>query len=198
MRILLIIVFSLINLNAMKQTSKYETATLGNGCFWCTDAIFERVKGVYNISPGFSGGNVINPSYKEVCTGTTGHAEVVQLNFDPTIITFAEVLEIFFKTHDPTQLNRQGNDVGTQYRSVIFYHSEEQKKIASEIKDKLNKEKIWDKPIVTAIEPFENFYPAEDYHNDYYENNPAQGYCQFVITPKVDKFEKVFKQYLKR
>ncbi len=188
--------FLIINLMNM-QTEKLEITTLGNGCFWCTDAIYTRVKGVKSITPGFSGGSVKNPSYKEVCTGNTGHAEVVQIEFDPSVISFAEILEIYFKTHDPTQLNRQGNDIGTQYRSVIFCHSEEQKKIATEIKEKLEAEKIWDDPIVTQIETFENFYPAEEYHDDYYENNPEQGYCKFVITPKVEKFEKVFKDYLK-
>ncbi len=186
----------ILNLMSM-QTEKLETATLGNGCFWCTDAIYSRVKGVESITPGFSGGSVKNPSYREVCTGNTGHAEVVRIEFDPSIISYAEILEIFFKTHDPTQLNRQGNDVGTQYRSVIFYQSEMQKKIATEIKEKLEAEKIWDKPIVTQIEAFEAFYPAEEYHDDYYENNPNQGYCRFVITPKVEKFEKVFKKYVK-
>ena len=181
----------------MANTKDLQVATLGNGCFWCTEAIFERVEGVTNILPGYSGGHVINPAYKEVTSGRTGHAEVVQFEYDPNKISYAEILEIYFKTHDPTQLNRQGNDVGTQYRSVIFYHTEEQKKVAQEIKDKLEHEMIWDKPIVTAIESFSNFYVAEDYHNDYYENNPNQGYCRYVITPKVEKFEKVFKEYLK-
>jgi peptide-methionine (S)-S-oxide reductase len=187
----------LISCTAMAQDKPYQTATLGSGCFWCTEAILERVKGVSNVEPGYSGGNIIKPSYKEVVSGRTGHAEVVQFDFDSNVISFPEILEIYFKTHDPTQLNRQGNDVGTQYRSVIFYHSEEQKKIAEELKAKLDHEMIWDKPIVTAIEAFSNFYIAEDYHKDYYENNPNQGYCNFVITPKVEKFEKVFKEYLK-
>lgn len=187
----------LLSSSIMAQTTKLQTATLGSGCFWCTEAIFERVEGVSNVQPGFSGGDIINPSYKEVVTGRTGHAEVVQFDYDPAVISYPEILEIYFKTHDPTQLNRQGNDIGTQYRSVIFYHNTEQKKVAEELKSKLDREGIWNKPIVTAIEAFSNFYKAEDYHNDYYANNPNQGYCQYVITPKVEKFEKVFKSYLK-
>jgi peptide-methionine (S)-S-oxide reductase len=181
----------------MAQTNEIQTATLGSGCFWCTEAIFSRVNGVISVKPGYSGGEVKNPSYKEVCTGKTGHAEVIQLQYDPSQISYPAILEIFFKTHDPTQLNRQGNDIGTQYRSVIFYHTNEQKKIAEEVKAKLAHEMIWDKPIVTTIEAYSNFYVAEDYHDNYYENNPNQGYCQFVITPKVEKFEKVFQSYLK-
>jgi peptide-methionine (S)-S-oxide reductase len=184
------------NMNAQQENLK--TATFGGGCFWCTEAIFERVKGVVNVVPGYSGGHVKNPSYREVCNGTTGHAEAIQLTYDESVISYAELLEIFFKTHDPTQLNRQGADAGTQYRSVIFYHSEEQKKIAGEIKNKLENEKIWNAPIVTSIEAFTNFYAAEEYHNNYYDNNTNQGYCQFVITPKIEKFEKVFKDYLKK
>ena len=181
----------------MTQTSKLQTVTLGSGCFWCTEAIFERVEGVENIKPGYSGGETKKPSYKEVCTGNTGHAEVIQLQYNPKVVSFPEILEIFFKTHDPTQLNRQGNDVGTQYRSAIFYHTEEQKKIAEVVKAKLEHEMIWDKPIVTVIEAYSIFYKAEDYHDDYYANNANQGYCQFVITPKVEKFEKVFQSFLK-
>lgn len=179
------------------QADNIQTATLGSGCFWCTEAIFERVKGVTSVEPGYSGGHIKNPAYREVCNGTTGHAEVIQLRFDKSIISYPEILEIFWKTHDPTQLNRQGADIGTQYRSVIFYHSPEQKRIAEELKGKLEKEQIWDEPIVTQIEAFTNFYRAEDYHRDYYENNPNQGYCQFVITPKIAKFEKIFSEYLK-
>ena len=174
-----------------------EVATLGSGCFWCTEAIFESVKGVESAVSGYSGGDVVNPSYKEVCTGRTGHAEVVQVTFDPEVITFAEILEIFFKMHDPTTLNRQGNDVGTQYRSAIFYHTEGQRDTAEKIKQKLNDEKIWDNPIVTEITAYKNFYPAEDYHQEYYQNNKSQPYCNFVITPKYEKFKKVFKDYLK-
>ena len=174
-----------------------EQATFGAGCFWCVETVFSRVEGVQDVRSGYSGGHVKNPSYKEVCTGTTGHAEVCQLTFDPSKITYTELLEIFWKTHDPTTLNRQGNDIGTQYRSVVFYHNAEQKKVAEEMKDKLNIEGIWDNPVVTEIVSFTAFYPAEDYHNDYYEKNPSQPYCSFVITPKVEKFEKIFKDYLR-
>lgn len=180
------------------QNKKTETATFGSGCFWCTEAIFSRVEGVKEVYPGYSGGHVKNPAYREVCDGTTGHAEVVQLKFDPEVIKFSEILKIYWNTHDPTTLNRQGADVGTQYRSVIFYHSDEQKMVAAELKAELDLQKIWENPIVTVIEEYSNFYKAEDYHDDYYENNPNQGYCRFVITPKVEKFEKVFKDFLKK
>jgi peptide-methionine (S)-S-oxide reductase len=180
-----------------ENVESIQTATLGSGCFWCSEAIFERVNGVIKVEPGYSGGQVKNPSYREVCNGTTGHAEVVQIQYNESVISYAEILEIFFKTHDPTQLNRQGADVGEQYRSVIFYHSEEQKLTAEKIKNELDKQNIWDNPIVTAIQPYINFYKAEEYHSDYYKNNPNQGYCRFVITPKIEKFEKVFKDYLK-
>ena len=192
-----IFVLSFLFLTNCNMAQKNEIATLGSGCFWCTEAIFESVKGVERVISGYSGGNVINPSYKEVCTGRTGHAEVVQVTFDPDSISYAEILEIFFHTHNPTTLNKQGNDVGTQYRSVIFYHSPEQKKIATEIKQKLDSEKIWDAPIVTEITAFKNFFPAEDYHQEYYQNNKSQPYCSYVITPKYEKFKKVFKEYLK-
>ena len=175
-----------------------QVATFGSGCFWCTEAIFERVNGVVKVESGYSGGTVENPTYQEVCTGTTGHAEVTQITYDPSVISFDELLEIFWKTHDPTTLNKQGNDVGTQYRSVIFYHNEEQKELAEKYKSELDKSGAWDNPIVTEISPFTNFYPAEGYHQDYYENNPNQGYCAFVIAPKVEKFEKVFKNKLKK
>lgn len=174
-----------------------QTATFGTGCFWCTEAIFKRLNGVVKVEAGYSGGKVENPTYEEVCTGTTGHAEVTQITYDPSIISYDELLEVFWKTHDPTTLNRQGNDVGPQYRSVIFYHNEEQKQLAEKYKAELNKSGAWDKPIVTEITPFTNFYPAEKYHQNYYDNNPAQPYCSFVITPKVEKFEKVFKDKLK-
>jgi len=180
------------------QNPNLEVVTFGSGCFWCSEAIFERVKGVESVISGYSGGTVKNPTYDEVCTGKTGHAEVTQITFDPKIVSYDELLEIFWKTHDPTTLNRQGNDVGTQYRSVIFYHNEEQKQKAEYYKNKLTEEKIWDKPIVTEITKFENFYPAEDYHQEYYDNNPNQGYCAFVITPKLEKFEKIFKGKLKK
>jgi len=175
-----------------------QIATFGSGCFWCTEAIFERLNGVVKVESGYSGGKVENPTYEEVCTGTTGHAEVTQITYDPSIISFDELLEVFWKTHDPTTLNRQGNDVGTQYRSVIFYHNEKQKELAENYKAELDKSGVWDNPIVTEISPFTNFYSAEKYHQDYYNNNPNQGYCTFVITPKVEKFEKVFKDKLKK
>lgn len=175
----------------------YKSATFGGGCFWCVEAVFERVKGIVKVESGYSGGSVPNPGYKLVTTGTTGHAEVVQLTYDPAVISYAELLEIFWKTHDPTTLNRQGADVGTQYRSVIFYHNDDQRKTAEEYKKKLDEAGVFDDPIVTEISPFEEFYVAEDYHQDYFENNPSQPYCSFVITPKIEKFEKVFKDKLK-
>lgn len=182
---------------ANQKMENLEKATFGSGCFWCTEAVFERLKGVYKVVSGYSGGTVENPTYEQVCTGKTGHAEVTQITYDPKVITYDELLEVFWKTHDPTTLNRQGNDVGTQYRSVIFYHNDEQKRLAEKYKEELNKSGIWDKPIVTEIVPFTNFYPAENYHQNYYDNNPSQPYCSFVITPKVEKFEKVFKDKLK-
>jgi len=184
------------NMNQVND-SKLETATFGSGCFWCTEAIFERIKGVTSVVSGYAGGKVDNPSYEEICTGKTGHAEVIQIKFDSAVVSYDELLEIFWKTHDPTTLNRQGADVGTQYRSVIFYHNDEQKEKAESYKTELNKAKIWEDPIVTEISPLKNFYSAEKYHQDYYEQNPNQGYCSFVITPKIEKFEKVFKDKLK-
>lgn len=181
-----------------EQNKNVEQATLGGGCFWCTEAIFLRLNGVEEVKSGYSGGKIKNPSYREVCTGRTGHAEVIQITFDPKIISFAEILEVFFATHDPTTLNRQGNDIGTQYRSVIFYHNEEQKKISEKVLSLLEKDKVYDNPVVTEITPFSNFYLAEDYHNNYFEQNPAQPYCQFVIAPKVEKFQKIFKEKLKQ
>lgn len=174
-----------------------EKATLGAGCFWCVEAIFERLKGVDEAISGYSGGNIVNPSYREVSSGNTGHAEVIQVFFDPEKISYKEILEVYWKSHDPTQLNRQGADVGPQYRSVIFYHNDEQRKTAEKYKQELEKANIWDDPIVTAIEPFKNFFKAEDYHQEYYENNKNQGYCQFVITPKIEKFKKVFSDKVK-
>ncbi len=182
----------------METSSKYETITLGAGCFWCVEAIYDRVNGVKSVTSGYSGGHTENPTYKDVCTGETGHAEVVQVVYDPTVIPFAKILEIYFKTHDPTSLNRQGADAGTQYRSVIFYHNEEQKKVALEVKDLLNKSGLWNDPIVTIIEPFTTFYKAENYHQDYFANNAKQPYCQMIVNPKVEKFEKLFKDYLKK
>lgn len=189
------------NNNSMQQpmmpVEKMETVTLGAGCFWCVEAIFEQLKGVYKVESGYSGGHVKNPSYKEVCTGTTGHAEVCQVTFNPSEISFEEILEVYWQTHNPTTLNRQGADVGTQYRSVIFYHNDAQKQAAEDIKERLEKAKVWDDPIVTQIVPFEAFYKAEDYHQEYYFNNTSQPYCTMVITPKVEKFKKVFSDKLK-
>jgi peptide-methionine (S)-S-oxide reductase len=181
----------------MNGQDKMETATFGAGCFWCVDAVFSELKGVSSVMPGYAGGSVKNPTYKEVCTGITGHAEVAQIIFDPKVISYPELLEVFWMTHDPTTLNRQGADVGTQYRSAIFYQSEQQKKEAEFYKQKLTDEKVFPNPIVTEIVPLEVFYPAENYHNDYYENNPDQGYCRMVIRPKVDKFKKAFAHKLK-
>ena len=176
---------------------KFEIATFGGGCFWCVEAIFERVNGVHQVESGYSGGHVSNPDYKMVTSGTTGHAEVIQITFDPEAVSYLELLEIFFKTHDPTTLNRQGADVGTQYRSIVLYHNEQQNKLTREIIQDLDSEGIWNNPIVTTVEPFEEFYSAEAYHQEYFENNPNQGYCRLVINPKVEKFEKVFKEKLK-
>ena len=174
-----------------------ELATFGGGCFWCVEAIFERVNGVHSAQSGYSGGHVANPDYKQVTAGFSGHAEVVQISYDPEVVTYGELLEIFFKTHDPTTLNRQGADVGTQYRSIVLYHNEAQRILVEKARDVLDGEGIWDDPIVTTIEPFEIFYQAEGYHQEYFENNPNQGYCRVVINPKVEKFEKIFKEKLK-
>lgn len=171
--------------------------TLGGGCFWCTEAVFQRLKGVDTVVSGYMGGVTKNPTYKEICTGTTGHAEVIQVIYDPSIVSTVEILEVFFATHDPTTLNRQGADVGTQYRSVVFYHNDEQKSLAEEIIQDLNKAKVYKNPIVTQIAKAEVFYPAEDYHQNYYNLNSNQSYCAFVITPKLDKFQKVFRDKLK-
>ena len=177
--------------------SATDTASFGTGCFWCTEAIFQRLKGVIKVTSGYSGGSVPNPTYEEVSTGTTGHAECCQVVYDPSVISFDELLEVFWKTHDPTTLNRQGNDVGPQYRSVIFYHSEAQKEKSEHYKTALNDSGAFNKPIVTAIEPYANFYSAEGYHQNYFDYNPGQMYCRLVIAPKVEKFEKVFKDKLK-
>jgi peptide-methionine (S)-S-oxide reductase len=182
----------------VKNLNNLQKATFGSGCFWCTEAIFEELKGVHSVVSGYAGGNVINPTYEEVCTGKTGHAEVTQITYDSSLITYDELLEVFWKTHDPTTLNRQGNDVGTQYRSVIFYHNDEQKQLAEKYKSELDKSGAWDNPIVTEISPLTNYFPAENYHQDYYNNNPNQGYCAFVIAPKLEKFKKVFKDKLKK
>lgn len=179
------------------NTPLLETATFGGGCFWCTEAVFLKVKGVHSVVSGYSGGKTSNPTYREVTSGSTGHAEVIQIKFDPDEVSYLQLLEIFFKTHDPTTLNRQGADVGTQYRSVIFYHNPQQKEMAEKVKETLDREKIWNNPIVTEITELKAFYKAEDYHQNYFENNPNQAYCQFVIVPKLDKLEKLFKEQLK-
>jgi peptide-methionine (S)-S-oxide reductase len=180
-----------------KEQSGLQVATLGNGCFWCTEAIFQRLNGVDKVVSGYSGGKVKNPTYKEVCSGLTGHAEVIQITYDPKKITFDELLEVFWKTHDPTTLNRQGADEGTQYRSAVFYHSEEQKSLATEYRKKLDASGAFNNPIVTEITPFSEFYPAEDYHQNYFNLNGTAPYCSFVIQPKIEKFQKVFKSKLK-
>ncbi len=183
----------------MSQTNgELQLATFGSGCFWCTEAFFLKVKGVESVASGYAGGKVKNPNYKEVCTGTTGHAEVIQVLFDPKKVTYEELLEIFWNTHDPTTLNRQGADEGTQYRSVVFYHSEDQKKLAEQYKKQLDASHVYNNPIVTEITPASVFYKAEDYHQDYYALNPNQGYCQYVIRPKIEKFKKQFEAKLKK
>jgi peptide-methionine (S)-S-oxide reductase len=174
-----------------------ELATLAGGCFWCLEAVFEQLRGVHKVVSGYCGGKVDNPNYRQVCTGDTGHAEVVQVTFDPAVLSYADLLNVFFATHDPTTLNRQGADVGTQYRSAIFYHSPEQQAVAQERIKELNAAKIWDRPLVTEVVPLTTFYPAEDYHQGYYRGNPLQGYCQAVISPKVAKFRKQFADRLK-
>jgi peptide-methionine (S)-S-oxide reductase len=175
-----------------------EKITFGNGCFWCTEAIFQQVKGVVKSTSGYSGGHVENPTYEQVCEKNTGHAEVIQIEFNPAEVTVDELLEVFWQTHDPTTLNRQGNDVGPQYRSVVFYHNEQQKERAEFYKKKLDASGAFDNPIVTTIEPFTKFYVAENYHQDYYNRNGNQPYCYFVIRPKMEKFEKAFKDKMKK
>ncbi len=174
-----------------------EKATLGGGCFWCLEAVFDQLEGVHEASSGYSGGHVKNPSYKAVCTGETGHAEVIQVAFDPEVISFTELLEVFFSIHDPTTLNRQGNDIGTQYRSAIFYHTEDQKSITGNVIQKLTESRVYKNPIVTEVEPFDIFYKAEDYHQEYFANNGSQPYCQLVVAPKVKKFKEAFQNRLK-
>ncbi|HEX5514345.1 MAG TPA: peptide-methionine (S)-S-oxide reductase MsrA [Gammaproteobacteria bacterium] len=178
--------------------AEQQLATLGGGCFWCIEPIFDELVGVEDVVSGYSGGTLPNPSYEQVCSGATGHAEVVQIRFDPARITFRELLQVFFSAHDPTQLNRQGNDVGTQYRSVIFYHSPEQQRTAEALIEELNATGLWPRPIVTELSPFHSFYPAEGYHQEYFQNNPGQPYCQIVIEPKVAKFRKQFAARLKQ
>ena len=174
-----------------------EVTTLGGGCFWCLEAVYDQLKGVTDVVSGYAGGQTVNPSYKAVCTGTTGHAEVVQVTFDPDVVTLADILKVFFTIHDPTTLNRQGADVGTQYRSAIFYHSAEQKTIAEQTIAELTEAKLWPDPIVTEVTALDVFYPAEDYHQEYFVNNPNQGYCRVVIEPKVAKFRQKFMEQLK-
>ncbi len=174
-----------------------EVTTLGGGCFWCLEAVYDQFKGVFEVVSGYAGGHIKNPTYKQVCAGTTGHAEVTQITFDPDVVSFREILQVFFTIHDPTTLNRQGADVGTQYRSAIFYHSPEQKAIAEEVMAEITSALIWPNPIVTEVTELDIFYPAEDYHQKYYLNNPNQGYCTVVIAPKVAKFRKKFMTQLK-
>jgi peptide-methionine (S)-S-oxide reductase len=174
-----------------------EVATLGGGCFWCTEAVFQDLRGVEKVQSGYSGGHVPNPTYEEVCGKGTGHAEVVQVTFDPSVVTFRELLEVFFTVHDPTTPNRQGADVGPQYRSAVFYHSPEQKAVAEEVIRDVNERQLWGAPIVTEVTEFTEFYPAESYHDDYFRRNPYQGYCQVVIAPKVSKFRKQYLEKLK-
>ncbi|MEO6455606.1 MAG: peptide-methionine (S)-S-oxide reductase MsrA [Ginsengibacter sp.] len=183
---------------ATTDTIHLDTATFGTGCFWCTEAIFQQLEGVVKVTSGYSGGHVINPTYEQVCDKTTGHAEALSIEFDRNKISFDDLLKVFWQSHDPTTLNRQGNDVGPQYRSAIFYHTPEQKEKAEVYKEELDESGAWDKPIVTEISAFKNFYPAEDYHQNYYKNNGGQPYCYYVIRPKVEKFQKVFKDKLKK
>lgn len=194
-KIFLLCIF-ILNTRSMNAQEK-ALATFGGGCFWCTEAVYTQMKGVEKVVAGYSGGTVKNPTYKEVCTGNTGHAEVIHITYNPTETSFEELLEVFFATHDPTTLNRQGADVGTQYRSAIFYHNEEQKQKAEFIINELNKQGAYDNPIVTEVTAFDVFYEAENYHQDYFANNPNQPFCQMVVKPKVEKFQKLFKDKLK-
>ncbi len=180
------------------EAKKIEKASLGAGCFWCVEAVFEQLNGVISVESGYSGGSKVNPTYKEVCTGETGHAEVAQITYDADVVSFAEILTVFWTVHDPTSLNAQGGDIGTQYRSAIFYHNEQQKQIAEEQIQKIDAEKLYDKPIVTEVTAFEKFYKAEDYHQEYFEGHQEEPYCKFVVRPKVEKFQKMFKDQLKK
>ncbi len=182
----------------MMGTNKLETAILGAGCFWCIETIFQKLNGVHTVKSGYSGGHIKNPAYREVCQGTTGHAEVAKIDFDPEMISFTELLEVFWKVHDPTTLNRQGGDVGTQYRSSIFFTTEKQKEMATSFMKKLDESGMYANPMVTEITNFEIFYPSEDYHTDYFNQHGDEGYCQLVIQPKVDKFKKIFEDKLKK
>ncbi len=185
------------NTKVEMDTNKLDTALFGAGCFWCVEAVFQLIDGVQKVESGYAGGQVKNPSYREVCEGTTGHAEVCRISYDPKKVSFETLLSVFWQTHDPTTLNRQGNDMGTQYRSVIFYMNEMQKEIAEKYKMELSKSGAFKNPVVTEISAFTNFYPAEDYHHDYYNQNSSESYCRFVIAPKIEKFEKVFGKQLK-
>ncbi|MCI0662005.1 MAG: peptide-methionine (S)-S-oxide reductase MsrA [Acidobacteria bacterium] len=182
----------------MEDERPNEIATLAGGCFWCLEAVFDELNGVEQVESGYAGGHLANPSYRQVCTGATGHAEVVQIRFDPSIISFKELLRVFFTIHDPTTLNRQGADIGTQYRSAIFYQTAEQKSVADQVINEINEARIWNNPIVTEVTMFSEFYPAEEYHRDYFQSNPDQPYCRVVIEPKVAKFRKSFIEKLKR
>lgn len=193
-----LLALSLNGFSQNKKASNLETITLGGGCYWCVEAVYENLDGVKSVVSGFSGGKVANPTYEEVCTGETGHAEVVQITYDKTVTDINEIFKVFFTVHDPTTLNRQGADVGTQYRSVIFYKNAEQKKAAESIISELNKAKVYKSPIVTKVEPFKAFYKADEDHQNYYANNKNQPYCRMVIQPKLEKFEKVFKDKLKK
>lgn len=185
------------NLSDTETMKNLEQATFGGGCFWCTEAIYQNLKGVKQVVSGFAGGHIKNPSYSQVTSGTSGHAEVIQVTFDPEIISYRELLEVFWSTHDPTTLNRQGADVGPQYRSIVLFHTDEQQNEASYLRENLDNSQAYPKPIVTEIKPFEDFYEAENYHQNYYKENSTQPYCQFVIKPKLDKFSKVFSDKLK-
>ncbi|HEY3473337.1 MAG TPA: peptide-methionine (S)-S-oxide reductase MsrA [Anaerolineales bacterium] len=180
------------------MNTNLQTATLAGGCFWCLEAVYDEIKGVHSVESGYAGGHMDNPTYREICSGTTGHAEVVQVHFDPNVVSYRDLLNVFFAIHDPTTLNRQGADVGTQYRSAIFYHDEEQKRIAEELIKELNAQQIWDQPIVTQVEKLDKFYMAEDYHQEYFARNPYQPYCMAVVAPKVSKFRKHFLELLKK
>jgi peptide-methionine (S)-S-oxide reductase len=180
------------------MNTNLQTATLAGGCFWCLEAVYDEVKGVQGVESGYTGGHVDNPSYRAVCNGDTGHAEVIQVHFDPNVVSYRDLLNVFFAIHDPTTLNRQGADVGTQYRSAIFYHDDEQKKTAEELIKDLNAQQIWDRPIVTEVAPLDKFYMAEDYHQEYFARNPYQPYCMAVVSPKVSKFRKHFIEMLKK
>jgi peptide-methionine (S)-S-oxide reductase len=180
------------------MSTNLQSATLAGGCFWCLEAVYDEIKGVHSVESGYAGGNMDNPTYREVCNGTTGHAEVVQVHFDPNVVSYRDLLNVFFAIHDPTTLNRQGADVGTQYRSAIFYHDDEQKKTAEDLIKDLNVQQIWDRPIVTEVTKFDKFHVAEDYHQEYFARNPYQPYCMAVVAPKVSKFRKHFLDMLKK